>query len=100
MNEGGTLPERGSFLAGIGKGLAFTALKPSEDENALILRACNVTEETSLLDVAVPDGCICFTSDITEKKGDPIGENGTGHIQVPVGKKEIKTLRIEKSRYG
>ena len=100
MNEGGTLPERGSFLAGSGKGLAFTALKPSEDENALILRACNVTEETSLLDVAVPDGCICFTSDITEKKGDPIGENGTGHIQVPVGKKEIKTLRIEKSRYG
>ncbi len=98
-NEGGWLPECKSFLECRGNGLAFTALKPSEDEQALILRVCNVTERSSILDVSVPEDCNIYFSNITENKGDLITESGTGHIQVPVGKKEIKTLRIEKNRY-
>ena len=98
-NSGGIFPECGSFLNFSGKGLAFTALKPSEDEKALVFRVCNVTDEASVLELAVPDGCVCRLSNIIEPKGDLICANETGKIHVPVEKKEIKSLRIELSRY-
>ncbi len=98
-NGEGTLPERYSFLNCIGKGLAVTALKPSEDVKAIVLRVCNVTDEATELDVTVPNGCAICTSNITEQIGEQISADGTGHVRIPASKKEIKTLRIEMDRY-
>lgn len=98
-NAGGILPERYSFLNCGGKGLTVTALKPSEDEKAIILRVCNLMDDPSELDVTIPEGCVIHESDITERKGEQIAADGTGHIRIPSGKKEIKTLRIEISRH-
>ena len=99
-NAEGTLPERGSFLSCGGKGLAVTALKPSEDETAVILRVCNTTEDASMLDVRIPGGFACFESCVTERKGKELAPDAAGQVCVPVGKKEIKTIRIEICRYG
>ena len=98
-NSGGFLPERRSFLNFSGKGLAFTALKPSEDEKGLVFRVCNVTDKASVLELSVPDGFVCCLGSIIEQKGDLIHADEKGKIHVPVGKKEIKTLRIEMNRY-
>lgn len=99
QNAEGTLPERGSFLDCSGPGLAFTALKPSADGKALILRACNVTNEASELIIAVRENCTCYASSITECRGERIIPEKTGQIFIPVGKKEIKTIRIETDVY-
>ena len=68
-------------------------------EKALVFRVCNVTDETSVLELSVPDGCVCRLGSIIEQKGDLIRADENGKIHVPVGKKEIKTLRIEMNRY-
>ena len=95
----GSLPESRQFLNCAGDGLAFSALKISEDEKALMLRVYNVTDEPSVLELTVPDGCICSESDITESEGERIHTDETGKIRVSVGKKEIKTLRIGIDHY-
>ncbi len=91
----GELAPRGGVLAPAGKGLAVTALKPSEDEKALILRAVNVTENASELVLALPEGCACFESNVTEERIKRIRTDETGHVRAAAGKKEIKTVRIE-----
>ena len=80
--------------------ISFTALKPSEDETALVLRVCNVTEKASDLVINVPENRICRESDITEQRGKRIIPEETGLLRVSVGKKEIKTIRIETNAYG
>ena len=91
----GELPARGGVLSPAGKGLAVMALKPSEDEKALILRAVNVTDNTSEWTFALPEGYVCFESNITEVRNQRIRTDETGHVRVAAGSKEIKTVRIE-----
>ena len=74
-------------------------MKPSEDEKGLVFRVCNVTDKASVLELSVPDGFVCCLGSIIEQKGDLIHADEKGKIHVPVGKKEIKTLRIEMNRY-
>ncbi len=95
-NAAGTLPERGSFLNCGGKGLAVTALKPSGDEKALILRVCNISEAASEWEIAVPEGTDVYGSCVTEEKKNRIEPDDMGLIRIPVRKKEIRTVRIEK----
>ncbi|MBR6090097.1 MAG: alpha-mannosidase, partial [Anaerolineaceae bacterium] len=98
-SAGGTLPERGCFMKCRGKGLVFSALKPSEDEKALILRVFNITDENSELCINLSDDCVCYESSIVEEKGEHIRNDKAENIRIPVGKKEIKSIRIESGRY-
>lgn len=94
-NPEGPLPEQGSMLQAEGTGLALTALKPSEDGKAVIIRAVNLSQKTSEWKIAVPNGYDLFESSITEYKKARISESNDAFYHVPVKKKEIKTLRIE-----
>lgn len=91
---GGTLPERGGFLECGGRGLAVTALKPSEDKQALILRAVNVTETPTEWQIRLPEGCGCCISNVIEESTEELPADAAGAVRLGVGKKQIKTVRI------
>lgn len=90
----GILPECGSVLSSEGAGLALTALKPSEDQKAVIIRAVNLSEETTDWKLSVPSGSGLCDSDVTENSNTPLIADKEGLFHMPVKKKEIKTLRI------
>lgn len=94
-NTEGPLPEHGSLLKTDGSGLAVTALKPSEDEKAIIIRAVNLTEQPAEWNISVP-GHDLFESSIMETKGPQLSPSGNGCAHVTAEKKQIKTLRIER----
>lgn len=91
----GELPEHGSLLKSEGTGLAVTSLKPSEDEKSVIIRAVNLSEQSSEWQLSIGSGRTCFDSDITEQKGSQLLTNDKGFFHTPMRKKEITTLRIE-----
>lgn len=96
VEEGsGELLARCGLLKSDGCGLAFTALKPSEDAAALIARVVNVTDNPSEWVLKLPEGTACFESSVIEDRIGRIRIAGTEPVRIAVGKKEIKTVRVE-----
>ena len=94
-NAEGSLPPWGSLLETAGRGIAVTAVKPSEDRGAVIIRAVNPDEQPSVWELTLPPGFRCYSSDITEKRSGEVIPGNDGCFRIPVDRKEIKTLRIE-----
>lgn len=91
----GSLPERGSFLRCRGEGLAFTAFKRSEDGKGYILRLFNTGDAPSELALEAKDGYAYYRSNILEEPCVLLEPDAGGTLRLPVGGREILTIRFE-----
>ena len=94
----GALPSSHSFVSVDDDNVILTAVKKSEDDNALILRVYDWSGKSSNAKFMLPSGATAATEvNLMEQ---PIGsaiqiENGTATL--PVGPFEIRTLRVSYS---
>lgn len=84
----GTLPAKHSFLSVEGDGLICTCFKAAVDGNGWVLRLFNAGTEPTVLTVHTDRRVL--RSDILENRGEAVAAQ-----KVPVGAKEIITVRIE-----
>ncbi|HET6385398.1 MAG TPA: glycoside hydrolase family 38 C-terminal domain-containing protein [Armatimonadota bacterium] len=92
----GTLPASGSFMSVDGKGIVMTALKQSEDQNALIVRfyndSANPTE--AAVHFALPRPVAhAWLADMKETLGQRLDLHGQ-NLTVPVRPWSVVTLRL------
>ena len=91
----GTLPERFGFVTSEGKGVCVTALKPSEDGKAMIVRGVNVQNDAAAWRLGTPLDAAWYDSDICERQGDAMPSDADGTVTASANGKELKTVRIE-----
>ena len=98
MPHGGSLPASHSFISVDDDNVILTAVKKSEDENALILRVYDWSGKASNAKFTLPPGATAATEvNLMEQ---PVGsaipvENNTATL--PVGPFEIRSLRVSYS---
>ncbi len=92
--EGG-LPERGSFLECRGDGLAYTAFKRSADGRGYVLRLFNTGDAPSELALRAREGYTYYRSNILEEPCVLLEPDSGGALRLPVGGREILTIRLE-----
>lgn len=97
----GELPATHSFVTVQPKNLVLTAMKKSEDGNALILRFYEWAGKKTTAEITVPPGAASAgTTNLMEHpEGAPLTPSGD-RIAVPVGPYSINTVRVEYSNRG
>ena len=91
----GSLPERGSFQECRGDGLAYTAFKRSADGRGYVLRLFNTGDAPSELALRAREGYTYYRSNILEEPCVRLEPDTGGVLRLPVGGREILTIRLE-----
>ncbi len=97
----GELPATHSFVAVHPENLVLTAMKKSEDGDALILRFYEWAGKKTNAEITVPDGASTTTTTnlMEHSDGAPLTVSGN-HVTVPVGPYSINTVRINYANRG
>ena len=73
----------------------MTALKPSEDGKAVIVRGVNVQNDATAWRLGTTLDAAWYDSDICERQGDALPSDADGTVTASANGKELKTVRIE-----
>jgi alpha-mannosidase len=92
----GSLPAQHSFLSVGGENVVLTALKKTEDGNALLLRLYDWSGKNSTVQVQLPEGATAasLTNLMEKPEGSPLAVTAN-KVSVPVKPHEIASVRVE-----
>ena len=97
----GELPATHSFVTVKPENLVLTAMKKSEDGNALILRYYEWAGKKTTAEITIPGGASTATATnlMEHTEGTPLSVSDS-HLAVPVGPYSINTVRIDYGARG
>jgi alpha-mannosidase len=97
----GSLPGQHSFLSVEGENVVLTALKKTEDGDALLLRLYDWAGKADNVQIHLPDGATAasLTNLMEKTQGSPLPVSAN-RVTVPVNPHEIVSVRVDFARKG
>lgn len=91
----GVFPLTHAFVRIEPKNVILTAIKRAEDENALIFRFYEFEGDDSEVRLTLPEPVVrAAETDLMEKEEKPLSLSNARELRVPIGHREIKSVKV------